>query len=121
MPNSYYGSPLRLARDARRFDLSPAWLNWVAAAPALALLEEIGIDAIHAHDIALAGRLRDGLGLEPYDSAIVSVSGGPPDAAERLRAAGVMAAGRAGSLRLSCHLYTTDGDVDRALEVLRSR
>jgi selenocysteine lyase/cysteine desulfurase len=119
--SSYYGAPLRLARDARRFDLSPAWLNWVGTAPALALLEEVGIDAIHAHDTALAARLRAGLGLEPYDSAIVSFAGAAPDAAERLREAGVMAAGRGGALRLSCHLYTTERDVDRALEVLNSR
>ena len=32
VPASYYGAPLRLATDARRFDLSPAWLNWVAGA-----------------------------------------------------------------------------------------
>jgi selenocysteine lyase/cysteine desulfurase len=121
VPNSYYGAPLRLAHDARRFDLSPAWLNWVAAAPALALIEDVGIDAIHAHDVGLAGRLREGLGLEPYDSAMVSFSRAAPDAADRLQAAGVMAAGRAGSLRLSCHLYTTERDVDRALDVLTSR
>ena len=32
-----------------------------------------------------------------------------------------MAAGRGGALRLSCHLYTTEEDVDRALAVLRRR
>ena len=32
---SYYGPPLRLADDARRFDISPAWFSWVGAAPAL--------------------------------------------------------------------------------------
>ena len=69
----------------------------------------------------IAARLRDGLGLEPYDSAIVSVAGRAPDAAERLHEAGVMAAGRGGALRLSCHLYTTERDVDRALEALKRR
>jgi selenocysteine lyase/cysteine desulfurase len=48
----------------------------------------------------------------------VSVDGLAPDAAERLAAAGVMAAGRGGALRLSCHLYTTEHDVDRALGAL---
>jgi selenocysteine lyase/cysteine desulfurase len=66
----------------------------------------------------MANRLRAGLDLPPGDSAIVSVSGQPADAAERLQAAGVMAAGRGGALRLSCHLYTTERDVDRALAVL---
>ena len=118
---SYYGGPLRLAADARRFDLSPAWINWVGAAAALALLEDVGIEAIRAHDVRMAARLREGLGLEPGDSAIVSVAGLGPDAAERLQAAGVMAAGRGGALRLSFHLYTTDRDVDRALEALNRR
>jgi selenocysteine lyase/cysteine desulfurase len=118
---SYYGAPLRLARDARRFDLSPAWLSWVGHAPALELLADVGIETIHAHDLRMADRLRAGLGLPPGDSAIVSVSGLPADAAERLADAGVMAAGRGGALRLSCHLYTTERDVDRALEVLTDR
>ena len=60
--SSYSGAPLRLAADARRFDLSPAWLNWVGAAPALELLEEVGVGTIHAHDLRMANRLRAGLG-----------------------------------------------------------
>ena len=120
VPSSYYGAPLRLAADARRFDLSPAWLNWVGAAASLALLEAVGIEAIHAHDVALAARLAEGLGLPATGTAFVSVGGLPDDAGERLRDAGVMAAGRGGALRLSCHLYTTAAHVDRALEVLRT-
>jgi selenocysteine lyase/cysteine desulfurase len=112
-----YGGPLRLAADARRFDVSPAWLSWVGQAPALELLEQVGIAAIHAHDVALANRFRAGLGREPGDSAMVSVA--LDDAArERLRRAGVMAAGRGGGLRFSFHLYTTEAHVDRALEAL---
>jgi selenocysteine lyase/cysteine desulfurase len=121
VPASYYGAPLRLANSARRFDVSPAWLNWVGAAEAMALLEDVGIDAIGAHDVAMANLLRDGLGLPPGRSAIVSVGGLPADAADGLQAAGVMAAGRGGALRLSCHLYTTERDVERALAVLASR
>ena len=116
--DSYYGAPLRLAADARRFDLSPAWLSWVGAAPAVALLDEVGVETIHAHDLRMADRLRAGLGLPPGDSAMVSVAGLAADAADRLEAAGVMAAGRGGALRFSCHLYTTERDVDRALDAL---
>ena len=118
VPGSYYGPPLRLAADARRFDLSPAWLSWVGAAPALALIADLGVETIHAHDLRMAGRLRAGLGQPPGDSAIVSISGLADDAADRLAQAGVMAAGRGGALRLSCHLYTTEEDVDRALAAL---
>jgi selenocysteine lyase/cysteine desulfurase len=113
---SYFGPPLRLARDARRLDTSPAWFPWVGTAPALVLLEEIGISAIHAHDVGLANRFRAGLGLPPSNSAIVSSD--IPGAEERLRGAGIMAAQRAGRLRTSWHLYNTEADVDRTLEVL---
>lgn len=60
---TFYGGPLRLAGDARRFDLSPAWLSWVGQAPALERLERVGIAALHAHDVALADAFRAALGL----------------------------------------------------------
>jgi selenocysteine lyase/cysteine desulfurase len=112
-----YGGPLRLAESAKALDISPAWMSWVGQAPALELLERVGIDAIHEHDLALAARFRAGLGLEPGDSAIVSLEL-RDDAAERLAAAGVMVAGRGGRVRFSFHLSTSEADVDRALEAL---
>ncbi len=60
-----YGTPLRLASDARRFDVSPAWLSWHAAAATLELFEAVGLGRIHEHNLALANRLRTGLRLEP--------------------------------------------------------
>jgi selenocysteine lyase/cysteine desulfurase len=116
---SYYGPPLRLAKDARRFDVSPAWFPWVATAPTLDLLLEIGIEAIHEHDLRLANRFRAGLGLPPGDSAIVSAE--LPEAEERLRGSRVMAAARAGLLRTSWHIYNTENDVDELLALLGSR
>ncbi|MBC6463485.1 aminotransferase class V-fold PLP-dependent enzyme, partial [Actinomadura sp. HBU206391] len=114
--HAYYGPPLRLAESARRFDTSPAWFSYVGAAPALELLNDIGVDRVHDHDVALANRFLAGLGLPPGDSAIVSVD--LPGARERLAAAGVRAAVRDGRLRASFHLYTTDADVDEALNAL---
>ena len=70
--SSYYGAPLRLATDARRFDVSPAWFSWVGTAPAVELLVEIGVEQIHEHALRLANEFRRGLGLEPGDSAIVA-------------------------------------------------
>lgn len=113
---SYYGPPLRLAADARRFDLSPAWFPWVGTTPALELVEEIGVPAIHAHNLGLANRFLAGLGRPPGDSAIVSVD--VPGAEEKLRRAGVRAAVRAGRVRASFHLYTAEADVDLALDAL---
>ena len=113
---SYFGPPLRLAASARRLDISPAWFSWVGTEPALALLEQIGIEAIHEHDVALANRFRAGIGLEPSDSAIVCAD--LPGAAERLQDAGIVAAVRGGRLRTSWHLYNDEADVDRVLELV---
>jgi selenocysteine lyase/cysteine desulfurase len=113
---SYYGPPLRLAKSARRFDVSPAWFPWVATAPTLDLLLEIGIHAIHEHDLRLANRFREALGLPAGDSAIVSTE--LPEAEEKLRRTRVMAAARAGLLRTSWHVYNTDDDVDELLDLL---
>jgi len=113
---TFFGPPLRLAESARRLDTSPAWFMWVGAAPTLALIEEIGVDAINRHDIGLANRFRVGLGLEPSNSAIVMSDA--PGAAEKLAAAGIQAAVRGGRLRTSWHVYNTESDVDRTLDVL---
>lgn len=113
---SYYGLPLRLAADARRFDQSPAWFSHVGAAPALELVESIGVEAINAYDVGLANAFRAGLGLPPGNSAIVSAD--VPGAEEAFAAAGVRAAVRGGRLRASFHLYSTQADVDLALNAL---
>jgi selenocysteine lyase/cysteine desulfurase len=97
---SIYGPPLRLAKDARRLDISPAWLAWAGTVPALELLAEVGIAAIHRHDLGLANALRGRVGLPTGDSAIVTV------AAE-------------GALeRLSFHLHNTGADVDAVARAL---
>lgn len=114
--DSYFGPPLRLAASARRFDTSPAWFSWIGTQPALELVETIGVEAIHRHDVGLANRFRAGLGLPASHSAIVSVD--VPDAAARLDRAGIVAAMRGGRLRTSWHVYNTEQDVDRVLEAL---
>ncbi|MFJ9341138.1 hypothetical protein ACIRP0_17815 [Streptomyces sp. NPDC101733] len=112
------------AHDARRFDESPAFLAYHAAAPSPALPERIGIEAVQAHDTALAthdtalaARYRAGLarpGREPVPGTapIVSVPG-LADRRPALRAAGVATAGRAGVPHALFRLYDTGADVDR--------
>ncbi|NUP45133.1 MAG: aminotransferase class V-fold PLP-dependent enzyme [Streptomyces sp.] len=118
--SSTYGPIAELAPVARRFDTRPVWLSYAGAAASLSLVEELGVERIHAHDVALAQRLRDGftaLGYSPVPgpSAIVAVPGVPDAVYGRLRAAGVAFAGRAGNLRLAPHLYNSAEDVDLAL------
>jgi selenocysteine lyase/cysteine desulfurase len=114
---SYFGPPLRLASNARRLDLSPAWFSWVGTQPALELIQQIGVEAIHEHDVALANRFRAGVELDPSDSAIVCAD--LPGAAERLQRAGIIAAVRGGLLRTSWHVYNDGSDVDTVLDLIR--
>jgi selenocysteine lyase/cysteine desulfurase len=114
--SSVYGSPLRLAPDARRLDTSPAWFSWVGAAHSLELLASLDTEAVHAYTVALADRFLAGLGLPPAGSAIAAVSQDGAD--ELLEAAGVRASLRAGRARLSFHLYNQEADVDRAVDAL---
>jgi selenocysteine lyase/cysteine desulfurase len=115
--DTIYGMPLRLANTARRLDTSPVVLAWAGTAAGLEFVEQVGVEAIGKHDVALANRLRAGLGMPVGESAIVSA---PLDdgAQARLAAAGVRTAVRAGQVRFACHLYTTDADVDRALNAI---
>ncbi|MFD8689381.1 aminotransferase class V-fold PLP-dependent enzyme [Streptomyces sp. NPDC059651] len=119
---STYGPVAKLAPDARRYDEPPAFLSYHGAEQSLALLNEIGVDALHDHATGLAARFRAGLaglGHEavPAATAVVGVPG-LGDRASALGRAGVMVSNRAGNLRAAFHLYNTEADVDRALDVL---
>jgi selenocysteine lyase/cysteine desulfurase len=121
--DSCYGPVQELARSARRFDESPALFSYAGARHSLELLEELGVDAVRAHDLGLADRFRAGLaglGQEPVaapGSAIVSVPGLGHRQPELSRA-GIEVSDRAGHLRAAFHLYNTAADVDRLLDVL---
>lgn len=123
--DSCYGPLAELAHSARRFDLPFDLAAYAGMRRSLELVEELGVDAVHAHDLALADRFRSGLaalGHQPVPapgSAIVSV----PELGHRrpqLSSAGIQTANRAGNLRASFHLYNTSDDVDRLLEALSS-
>jgi cysteine desulfurase/selenocysteine lyase len=92
----------------------------------------LGIDRVAARDQALVERFV--ASLDPDRYRLVSPREGPrrstlvvfghrqedrtPRLYERLGAAGVDVAYRAGHLRVSPHLYNTEADLDRALDVL---
>ncbi len=92
----------------------------------------LGIDRVAARDQALVERFLRGLDPDRY--RLASPSQGPrrstlvvfghhrpertPELYRRLEAAGVDVAFRRGRLRVSPHLYNTEADLDRALEVL---
>ncbi|MFE0379675.1 aminotransferase class V-fold PLP-dependent enzyme [Streptomyces inhibens] len=119
---SNYGL-IRPAATARRFDEPHAHFSYAAAEHSLALIEELGVATIHAHNTALADHYRAGLaerGLAPRPapgSAIVSTPG-LADTERRLTEAGVRISVRDGLLRAAFHLYNSTDDVDRLLALL---
>jgi selenocysteine lyase/cysteine desulfurase len=114
--DAIYGAPLRLAKNARRFDLSPGWLAWVGTAVSLRLIDQIGVAAIHEHNVGLANEFRGRLRLSASDSAIVSLDLPPTTDVDRL--AKISTAKRAGRLRVGFHLYNTVEDVDLLADAL---
>ncbi|WP_458243010.1 aminotransferase class V-fold PLP-dependent enzyme [Streptomyces sp. MAI_2237] len=121
--DSCYGPVAELAHSARRFDLTPALFTFAGLRRSLDLIEELGVAAVHAHDVALADRFRAGLARLGHEavpapgSAIVSVPG-LGDRQPALSRAGIEVSDRAGNLRASFHLYNTPADVDRLLDAL---
>ncbi|WBO67134.1 aminotransferase class V-fold PLP-dependent enzyme [Streptomyces camelliae] len=121
--DSCYGPVAELAHSARRFDVSPSLFTYAGLRHSLDLIEELGVDAVHAHDLDLADRFRAGLATLGHEalpapgSAIVSVPGLGQRQGELSRA-GIEVSNRAGNLRASFHLYNTPADVDRLLNVL---
>lgn len=116
---SLYDTPMRLATDARRLDLSPVWLAQRGAAAVLPWLAGLDLTEVHRHCTGLADTFRAEWGLPPTGSAIVSVPMTDPTAAvHRLAEAGVTATVRAGALRLSFHLYNAEDDVETVLRAL---
>ncbi len=112
-----YRAPYRHADNARRYDISPAWLCWEGAAEALELLSQVDPVAIGDHNIALANRFRAGLGLPPSNTAMVSTDLSAAQVAA-LNALDVNFASRDGRSRFSFHVYTTKADVDEALNAI---
>nr|CRL71214.1 selenocysteine lyase [Mycolicibacterium malmesburyense] len=111
-----YGLPIRLAGDARRFDISPTWFSALGAGLTLPWLASLDRVAVERHTVGLAGRLRSALQLPAQASPIVSLP--VEGAADRLAAAGIRASVRAGAVRVGFHLYNDDNDLDRLLDTL---
>lgn len=114
-----YGGALDVASNAARFDVSLAWFAWAGAAVSLGLLADWHRQDLLRHVVDLSRRLASHLGLPEPAGSVISV---PVQDAESVRlhlaAAGFKAAVRAGSVRLSPHVYNTAQEIDRAAEAL---
>ena len=110
----YYGMP-EMPDEARRLDVSVPWLSAAGARKSLELLVSLGNDRIAAHNLALARSLTQSLGLAEPESPIVRFRVADAEAAAaNLQEAGIACAVRAGSVRLSFHLYNDENDVELA-------
>lgn len=120
---SFYGGPLALAMDARRFDSSLGWPTWLGARAALQLIGSLDIEAAESRALALADRfvleLADlGLPVAGSDMRSHIVSFAVPAqerALERLAAAGILVTVRGGRVRAGFHAFNDETDVDRAV------
>lgn len=115
---SIYGLPLRLAKDARRFDVSPAWFLWVGTNASLGFLERVGTEELHRHALEVEVAFATAADLRPGTSAIRSL-----EADELVPAlmGGVdaVASVRAGRLRMSFHVNNTVAEAEHLGRLLR--
>ena len=115
----YFGGPLTLAPDARRFDVSRGWLPWVGAMSSLGLLAEWKSAGAFEVVRGLAEGLASRLGVPWYGGSLVCAPLGDGEAARTaLAAAGIRASVRGTAIRFAVHVYTAEADLDRAAEAI---
>lgn len=117
---TFFGGPLDLATDAGRFNVSLAWLPWVATVESLRYITTWRRDGVLAEVVALAGRFARALELEPTGSSLVCVPVPEPDRVrEALDRQRIRAAVRGDGIRFSVHVWNDDGDIERAGDAIR--
>jgi selenocysteine lyase/cysteine desulfurase len=116
----FFGGPLELADDAARFNVSLAWLPWVATVESLRCIAAWRRDGALRPVLALASRFSGALGREAFGASLVCV---PVSEPERVRAAlegeRIRAAVRGAGIRFSVHLWNDDDDIERAIDTMR--
>ncbi len=115
----YFGGPLTLAPDARRLDVSLAWISWIGAVESLRLLETWAPTGAFEAALDLARELADRLGVRWAGASLVCPPIRDADAARAaLSTAGVRASVRGTAIRCSTHVYTTRDDIERAARAI---
>lgn len=116
---SCYGTDITLARDARRFDVSPAWQAWIGAEQSIGMFAELDIAEIWQRAASLGELLCHELGLPPQRQAIVSWPDADGEQLRRIGEAGIRISGRASRARASFHLWNTEDDVAAIVRAVR--
>jgi selenocysteine lyase/cysteine desulfurase len=110
------------------------FFNFAALAESVELVRVTGVDRIHSHNLALAGRLVDSVDQSRFEiqdrgnaarlSSIVFVrpiDRALEDVAHRLESRAIDVARRRGMIRIAPHFYNTESDIDQAVDVLNAR
>lgn len=117
--------------DARRFEAGSLNTNGIhGLRAAIDLLQEIGLETVHARAMSVAKTLADGLRTigwraELFGAPIIGAT--PPDVEKsllwyhrRLEETGIVCAPREGLLRFSPHFYNDQREAERIVDVLKS-
>jgi selenocysteine lyase/cysteine desulfurase len=125
---SLYGPAMDLSPTASKLDTSLIWFAALAEQASLAIFRQFGIQAILDRNAQLSRRLHEalvahGAGVRPFPmahrSSIVSIPVADTDALlAKLHAANVIAAVRAGRVRLSVHFYNLEEEIDRVAALI---
>lgn len=127
-PFAYDIHDFRYAKDARRYwGGTPSIAPYAAATAGIEIIAEAGVDAIHAHNQSLLSQLFAALPKGAVlsetretlrgSSAIIRARNAGEASADLARRA-IMQDVRAGGVRVSVHLYTTQEDVRALVEAL---
>ena len=127
-----FAPPTGWAADARRFaGGTPAVLPALLSRPGLAILREIGVDAIRRRSLALTDHIiarADEAGLavaspRPHErrGGIVALRFPGDDAVARELVASGFVCSYRGGLRIAPHFYNTDEEIDRFMDELVRR
>jgi len=118
----------RDAPDALRFwDGSPTVLPFLVAAHSISVIDQLGVDTIREHNLAMSDRLIDLLGervTSPHDRARRSgtaIVRADADAVDHLAAHGIAVDHRTAGIRVSPHVHTMIDELDRFAELLTAR
>jgi len=123
----YFGGTPSLWPTAARLDTSPAWLSWVGARSALALLSTLDAQQVEEHCLDLASQFRVAardLGyqaLDPHGSSqIVTVEvPNPAKLTASLRDHQIRCLTAAGRMRVGFHYFNNSNDLDAVVAALK--
>jgi selenocysteine lyase/cysteine desulfurase len=112
-----YGIDITLPPTGRRFDSAPNLISMIGLRRSVDEIVRLGVANIREHNVTLANQVREGLGLSPANSAIITLP--LQGAAAVLAQSGIRATEWRGNLRLSFHVYNSFEDVTRTLDALK--